>query len=284
MLLFFYMPSVMDLLLYVVQQLGVMFAVGAQTIILLAYILSVRDGVVDSQEERFAHAIKKVLFFGIILILVSGAAITALELFAGNHAVVFAPAYLFKACLIGLVVFLSLAIQGDSVPEGVLEGLAGGTWYALFMVHILAPVAAWNQLVVLYVIWIIGFMTCWSALLYMMRGRVAAYADVPNKKSQPAPTPRSMQPRQFPTPTIPTPVSAPLAANPNYKPVTRSPKQESTYIAPRPYSVPQNLPTMPTPTPQMANMPLPTIRVMPKSADDMQKQQNSVVGLNAHPL
>ena len=277
----------MDLLLYVVQQLGVMFAVGAQTIILLAYILSVRDGVVDSQEERFAHAIKKVLFFGIILILVSGAAITALELFSGNHAVVFAPAYLFKACLIGLVVFLSLAIQGDSVPEGILEGLAGGTWYALFIVHILAPVAGWNQLVILYAIWIVGFMACWSALLYMMRGRVPAYADVPNKKIPPPMAPsRPMQPRQFPTPQQNSVrPSAPPAANPNYKPATRAPQQKPTYAQPAPLKMAPPPPNLPTPpVPHVANMPLPTIRVMPRTEEDLQKQQSGMIGLNAHPL
>lgn len=273
----------MDLLLYVMQQLGVMFAVGAQTIILLAYLLSVRDGVVDSQEERFAHAIKKVLFFGIVLILVSGAAITALELFSGNHAVVFAPAYIFKMCLIGLVVFLSLAIRGDSVPEGVLEGLAGGTWYALFIVHILAPVAAWNQLVVLYVIWIVGFMACWSALLFMMRGRVAAFADVPARKvppPMPAPAPRPMQPRQFPTPPQPSVRKpGPAAANLAYKPARAAP-QPAAYVPPTPMP-PPNLPVPPA---NALNMPLPTIRVMPRSADDLQKQQSGMVGLNAHPL
>lgn len=280
------MPSVMDLLLYVLQQLGVMFAVGAQTIILVAYILSVRDGVVDSQEERFAHAIKKVLFFGIVLILVSGAAITALELFSGNQGVVFAPAYLFKACLIGLVVFLSLAIQGDSVPEGVLEGLAGGTWYALFIVHILAPVAAWNELVVLYVIWIIGFMACWSVLMYMMRGSVAAYADLPKKKTSiPEEPQKRMAPRQFPTPPTPK-TNGPLAAQASYRPTPPPAKKPPVYTAAQPPQPPQNLPTMqpPAPLPPPANIPLPTIRVMPRSEEDVQKQQRGMVGLNAHPL
>lgn len=280
------MPSVMDLLLYVMQQLGVMFAVGAQTIILLAYLLSVRDGVVDSQEERFAHAIKKVLFFGIILILISGTAITALELFAGNHTTVFAPAYVFKACLIGLVVFLSLAIRGDSLPEGLLEGLAGGTWYALFIVHILAPVAQWNHLVLLYVVWIIGFMACWSALVFMMRGRVAAYADVP-KKDTPRQTPRTALPPRYTAPPT-TPVSKPMptvtAAMRNTKPTPQQPAY--TPPAPQPSFVATQVPHIPAPlSHQKADLPLPGIRVMPKSPEDIGRPGRSgMVELSAHPL
>jgi len=274
----------MDLLLYVMQQLGVMFAVGAQTIILLAYLLSVRDGVVDSQEERFAHAIKKVLFLGIILILISGTAITALELFAGNHTTVFAPAYVFKASLIGLVVFLSLAIRGDSLPEGLLEGLAGGTWYALFIVHILAPVAQWNHLVLLYVLWIIGFMACWSALVFMMRGRVAAYADVP-KKDAPRPAPRATLPPRYQAPPT-TPVRKPTPTITAAVQSQKSPPQQAVYTPPAPQKNFAPAPQAPTPLPhQKTDLPLPGIRVMPKSPEDIGRQGRSgMVELSAHPL
>lgn len=255
----------MDLLLYVVQQLGVMFAVGAQTIILLAYILSVRDGVVDSQEERFAHAIKKVLFFGIVLILVSGAAITALELFAGNQEVVFAPAYVFKACLIGIVAFLSLAIQGDSLPEGLLEGLSGATWYALFIVHILAPVAQWGQLMLLYIVWLIIFMICWSLLMFTMRGKHAAYSDVPKKPAaNRASVPAFV--RQTPPPAAPVFKPAPVQKT-SYQPPQPA-KESVPKPTPKP---PQTYTAPPLPPPPKAGevFSLPTIRVMPQSPDNL---------------
>ena len=64
--------DVINLVLYIMQQFGVMLAVGAQTIVLVAYLSTIRDGVVDNQEERFAKAVKKVLYVGIALIVVSG--------------------------------------------------------------------------------------------------------------------------------------------------------------------------------------------------------------------
>ncbi len=266
------MPGFVDLLLYATQQVGVTLAVGAQTIVLVAYLLSIRDGIFDSQEERFAHAVKKVLFVGIICILVSGAAITALEFLAGHEALVFAPAYLFKIGLIGVLVFFSLVLRGNSLPEGVLEGLVGGTWYALFVVHILAPVAGWNQLIILYLIWIVGFMTCWSFLLFMMRDKAATFSDV---VKTPQAAPPTLQPKPQPyTPPAPfVPARQKIQASP-------LPKTQPAFVGVPPKMAPQTkvlpvaqppiLPHMSNPAPARTAQPpinLPTIRVMPQSPE-----------------
>lgn len=275
----FYMPGVVDLLLYSTQQLGVMLAVGAQTIVLVAYLLSIRDGIFDSQEERFGHAVKKVLFVGIIFILISGAAITALEFFAGHEALVFAPAYLFKICLIGVLVFFSLVLRGNSLPEGVLEGLVGGTWYALFVVHILAPVAAWNQLIILYVVWIIGFMACWSFLLFVMRGKAAAFSDVVKAPSAQMPATSQPPPRPYMPPTPPVSArqkiqaSAPLPKQTQSAPYVGVPLKTAPQPMP-PTAQPPLLPRMSNPAPARTAQPpinLPTIRVMPRSPEALEQ-------------
>lgn len=165
--------DVSNLILYSIQQLGVMLAVGAETIILVAYVLAIRNGVVDSQEEHFAKAVKRVLFVGLFLIVISGLAITALELLAAHQLIVFSPAYLFKWCLIALGVVLARATWGNSFKKGLLEGVAGATWYALFAVHILAPVATWPQLLMLYTVWLIVFVLTWTGLVFVLRGKRA---------------------------------------------------------------------------------------------------------------
>lgn len=269
------MPGFVDLLLYSTQQIGVTLAVGAQTIVLVAYLLSIRDGIFDSQEERFAHAVKKVLFVGIICILVSGAAITALEFLAGHEALVFAPAYLFKIVLIGVLVFFSLVLRGNSLPEGMLEGLVGGTWYALFVVHILAPVAGWNQLIILYLIWIVGFMACWSFLLFVMRGKAAAFSDVVKTPKAAAPVPQPMQSY--------TPPAPPMSARQKIQ-ASPLPKTQPAFVGVPPKAAPQPVaspvpkfsaapPVAPAPA-RTAQPPinLPTIRVMPQSPEALKNR------------
>ncbi|MDO8517690.1 MAG: hypothetical protein Q7S26_00145 [bacterium] len=290
--------EVSNLVLYSIQQLGVMFAVGAQTVILVAYLLAIRNGIVDEQEERFSKAVKRVLFVGLFLIVISGLAITALELLAAHRPIVFSPAYLFKWCLIGMGVVLARATWGISRSAGLLEGVAGATWYALFAVHILAPVATWPQLLTLFSVWLIVFVLGWTGLVFGLRGKravveasVAKEKNTKVLKTMPAaclPVGRARQAPVVVRPIQPTrpiqPVAAFIAPMPKVLP-------HVVPVVPFRPTIPENLPVFTTDAPLVPQPPqvaqavvveqkvddpnstpgLPHIRVMPKTIEELQK-------------
>lgn len=301
----FFSADILVLVLYCAQQLGVTLGVGAQTIMLVAYLSAMRDGVVDKQEAQFARAVRRVLNTGLLLIILSGVGITALHLMAGEAATILSAAYLFKWVLVfGVLIFTLL----KSLPQNIMQGLAAGSWYALFIVHILAPVATWLNLLTLYGVWMVGFFLCWMALTYATKGKpssTAALATVakptqparvfippPLKPAPPpvAPAPPAGQAKLAPPPTLaPKPVTVP----PPLKPVSPPPPP------PKPAAVPPaNLPVLPQqhilqtlPQPEVATLAgqakvenkikeeqnpwLPAIQIMPKTQGDADKQTKS---------
>src|SRR6185437_11775064 len=124
-------------------------------------------GVIDDTEAQFLRATRAVLWVSLALIIISGVAISLLHFMAGQGATVFTPAYLFKSLLIVLVVLLTALLH--TLPETFAEGLLGGTWYALFVVHILAPVTTWVNLFTLYAVWLVGFNLIWYVLVFSSR-------------------------------------------------------------------------------------------------------------------
>lgn len=140
--------------LYVLQQFGVMLGVGSATFSLLFCILADRDGVIDASERRFMHAVAAVSWIALFLIIVSGFVITGAHLLVGEVAVAYAPAYLFKWCLIGILILASIFVRARVLPAPLGAALQGGSWYALFAIHILAPDATWAELIILYLMWI----------------------------------------------------------------------------------------------------------------------------------
>ncbi len=179
----FLSADVANLLFYCAQQLGVTLGVGAETIMLAAYLIATRDGVVDSKETQYARAIRRTMVVALVLILISGLGISMLHAAAGHIATVFTPAYLFKILLICLVAILTMVRR--SLPQNsIVEGFIGGTWFALFVVHILAPVTGWLNLFTLYAIWLVGFILCWEILVVVRKEKKPS---APNKKVKEAP-------------------------------------------------------------------------------------------------
>jgi hypothetical protein len=248
-----------NLILYCVQQVGVTLSVGAETILLVAYVQAMRDGVVDIKEAQFARAVRSVLRWGLIAIVASGIAITVLHVMAGEGAVIFSPAYLFKWCLI--ILAMSVTLLSSYVSPSILEGVGGGTWYALFLVHILAPLTTWTNLLTLYVVWMIGFVLVWWALMLLLNGRKT---ETPNNIATIAATlpPMAAQPK----PASPKPASSPVVVPP--KPTPPPPpvqvKPLPVYIpvvtpapAPRIAPVVQAPPITPPPPPAPKPVPMP---------------------------
>jgi len=64
---------------------------------------------------------------------------------------------------------IALTALLHTLPETVAEGLLGGTWYALFVVHILAPVTSWGNLVTLLAVWLVGFNLIWYVVVFATR-------------------------------------------------------------------------------------------------------------------
>lgn len=163
----FDVAGLINLMLYCAQQLGVALGLGAQTIMLVAYVTAMRDRTVDDTEAQFLRATHRTLWVSLVLIVTSGIAITALHLLAGQATTVLTAAYLFKLLLIAAVVILTALWH--VVPETLAEGLLGGTWYALFIVHILAPDTSWINLLELWVVWLVGFNLIWYVIVFSTR-------------------------------------------------------------------------------------------------------------------
>ena len=247
-----------NLLLYFAQQLGVMLGVGAASILLVSYIVSMRDGRVDPEEDAFGHAVTTIQTVGLWVIMVSGLAITAMHISGGALDIVLSPAYLFKWLLIGFLFSASLFRQRSAYPHFMWEGIVGANWYALFIIHVVAPIAMWVDLIVLYVIWVVGFVLCYAAIVYAMHARPAR-APREAQKPKPAPVVQKIVEKKVEEPkivskpivqSVPKPV--PVAAR-----VTPPPPPERPKISALPEHVPAPLPVIEQLRELLVKMPIP---------------------------
>jgi hypothetical protein len=162
------MPPLVDLLnllLYCVQQLGVVLGVGAESVLLVTYVLSMRDRVVDQKEQDFGRMIYAVLKIGLLLIILSGALITYVHLTFQESAIVFSPPYVFKWMLILILGALVVTFKNRPYPNYLWEGFLGANWLALFTVHVLAPLAYFADLLIFYAVGTIVFLLIWSLIV-----------------------------------------------------------------------------------------------------------------------
>jgi hypothetical protein len=205
--------SLVNLGLYCVQQFGMAIAVGAETVLLVAYLQSIQDRVVDDEEKGFARATRKVMDYGLFFIIVSGVGVVGVQFFATHQLTAFSTIFLFKWSLIGIVLFMSLANRGTSLTAGLLQGLAAGTWYALFVVHILAPKGTWVTLGEFYAAWLIGFMVCWTLTVFTVRLTHKPMSIVAKPASVPPPA-VVLTPDRKAAPPVAMPVTSPMPPPP----------------------------------------------------------------------
>lgn len=232
---------------YLAQQLGIMLAVGAESIILVGYLVAMRDGTLSVGEDKFARAVKRVLWVGLFIIITSGIAATLLHILLGQEAIILSPAFLFKWVLLALLSTLLLFGGKTSYPQYLTLGLSGGTWYALFVLHIMAPMTEWASLGTLYALWLSGFMFVWTALVFALRPQV--HTVVATTKP-PAPTPHPMPPVPIIKKTAPiaapppTPKLTPLVT---FTPIPHKPLAPGPKPAPIPSLPKEVLLTVPKP-------------------------------------
>lgn len=264
----FFSVDLIDLVLYCIQQLGVMLAVGAETIVLIAYAVSMRDGKADEVEARFSRAVHRALAVGFLCIILSGIVITALQVMLGQLSVVSEPVFLFKWLLIAALAGIYLSQRGKTFSRPFVEGAIGGTWYALFLVHILAPMTTWFNLLVLYAVFLLGFLAVWSVIVKVSGPhKIKKVAALPPKKVIQTPPP----PVQKIAPPPPKIIQPPPPPPPPPKPTPPPPPPKPT---PQPLPV-ATLPVPPVPKKEEhENDPhhspwLPAIHIMPKNQAEL---------------
>lgn len=266
--------SLLNLILYCFQQFGMALGVGAETVLLVAFVQSLRDGAFDDTEKGFARAVRRVMDVGLFLIITTGAGIVLAQVAGGQQFAFFSTIFLFKWALIGIVLFMALINRGVSLVAGILQGLAAGTWYALFAVHILAPQASWLQLGEFYAVWLVGFMICWTALVFALKGKRVLAAATPIKGvPQPAAVITPNKVTSFAKPPAPPPVPPPKApappppAPPPPAPMKPAPAMQMPTPPPPPQPTQPVQPAVQTPTIGL--------HVMPKSPEELQKQKGA---------
>jgi hypothetical protein len=122
-----------------------------------------------------------------------------------------APAFLFKWALIALLTsFYFMELGAEGIKRDAVEGFEGANWYALFIVHTMAPVVAWTLMLEIYVGWLAAFGVIWALFVGLMRWQ---------GKSKP-PAAAAMAPKTAPpqAPVMPKPIAAP-APMPSPKPI-----------------------------------------------------------------
>lgn len=236
--------DLIPLALYLTQQLGVMLGVGAATVILISYLVSMRDGVVEAKEAQFARVVRRVLDVGLVCIILSGALITASHALSGEYSVIASPAYFFKWALIAVVGAAHYMRRTKPFFSSVGEGVVGATWYALFILHIVAPIAYWSDLLFLYAAWLAGFMLLWISLSQLVTARLpnTFKPAVAGIQASPVSVSNSKSPRPVASPpSTPAPRKAPTqaAAPPAVMQVS---KKTASVSAPAPVSAPTQMP------------------------------------------
>ncbi len=297
--------SIINLILYCVQQLGVTLGVGAETVLLVAYLQSMRDGVVDDKEKGFARAVRHVMDFGLFFIIISGIGVVASSYLSGQQEL-FSTIFLFKWSLIGIVLFMSLANRGSSLTAGLLQGLSAGTWYALFVVHILAPQASWLELGAFYAVWLGGFSLCWTLIVFALRGKpgirgsltpppvskavlqpavvITANKVMPPPHVVPPPPPpaQKMPPPIPPAPIVVKPIPAVVAA-PVPFPVPPPPPAKPIIQPPPPPLPKVILPMPPVPVIKIQSPDVPIPPVPPSAPPPAEVKTGPLIGLHVMP-
>lgn len=203
------MLGVLALVVYSVQWLGVVLGVGAETVLLSAHLAARHER--KPEWLRHVPGVRGTLAIGLILIVASGVGAVWYQLLANQPQVLLIPTFGFKWLLIGavsIIFFIERGLPGRAW----IEGFAGATWYALFLVHSIAPVAGWGSLWVFYFGWLAVFGIGWSAFVLLMRAaRPRAAVVLTQPVAAPKPIQHVVQAAKPVLSKRPVSISAPIA-------------------------------------------------------------------------
>ncbi len=275
--------ELLSLVVSLSQQIGIVVGVGALTVTLVGHLLSLHA---HKNETVFAYvrAARSIRAMALMLIIVSGGAAILIHFQTQTLSVLAAPAFLFKWLLIILLTafyFIELKVEG--VKRDAVEGFEGANWYALLIVHTMAPVAGWLLMLYIYLGWLAAFAVIWAGFVWVMRrystldsGAAPKSGRGPNPfappakapvASKPTPTPAApvaQKPIEAPKPKAPVPVSK-VEVHPNH---TLLPMiAELDLPAPHKAPVPQAAPLPPAPAPiPLVPKPAAPVTIVPESS------------------
>jgi hypothetical protein len=257
-----------SLIVSLVQEVSIVAGVGALTVTLVGHLLSLHAH--QSEGTRgYVRAARHIRALALIGIIVSGGAAVLIHFASGTPAVLVVPAFLFKWVLIALLTaFYFAEWRATGVAQDAIEGFEGANWYALIIVHTVAPVVGWLFLLKLYAGWLITFGVLWAVFVWLMRGQSTlkpaaqkpAPAAAPIQKPVPPPAAKPVA-APLPKPPVPAPKPAaslarkPIEVHPNHSmlPMVAKLDLPAPDKAPLP---PAPMPMQPPPAPKPAAPPL----------------------------
>lgn len=247
--------ELLSLVVSLAQQIGIVVGVGALTVTLVGHLLSLHA---HKNETVFAYvrAARSIRALALIAIIISGGAALLVHFQTGTLGVLAAPAFLFKWLLIALLTafyFAELKVEG--FWRDAVEGFEGANWYALFIVHAMAPVVGWGLLLAIYAGWLATFAVIWTGFVWLMR-RHSVINPSPASKSglapNPFPAPKPVPP-VAPKPVAPKPAPTPMPPPPA---VAAQAMQKKIEIHPN-HSLLPMIAELDLPAPSKAQMPAP---------------------------
>lgn len=242
--------ELVSLLVSLAQEIGVVAGVGALTITLVGHLLSLHA---HKNETVFGYvrAARQIRALALMVIIISGGAAILIHFQSGTPDVLVAPAFLFKWLLIALLTaFYFAELNVDGIKRDAVEGFEGANWYALFIVHAMAPVAGWGLLLGIYSGWLATFAAIWAGFVWIMRGHAMPKFKIAHK---PVPVPASVAPKP-----APSPAPAPAPVEPQEPVSTPAPDAQKTIEMHPNHSIlpmiaeldlPAPLPKVPAPAP-----------------------------------
>lgn len=282
--------DLVSLILFCVQQVGVVLAVGAQTVMLGSLLTSARELRIDEKKERFGRIVIRILAVGLFLMIVSGVAATALHFSFEQMNIIEAPAYIFKWILLILSSGIALYVAQRPYTHFFGEGVLGAQLYALLVLHVLAPLVGWADILIPYAIGTITFIVLWVIVVRLLLRAPKETTSAPTilKRAPvvlppvekiPEPVVVEMPPAPVPLPPPVVVAVPPLPEKEKELPPPALPVVVETHIA---VSTPPVLPVPQKPVPELKipqkpiedilDEGLPTIRVMPQRPEDIKGQ------------
>jgi hypothetical protein len=205
--------ALLSLVVSLTQEIAIVIGVGALTVTLVGHLLSLHA---EKNETVFAYvrAARSIRAIALMAIIVSGGAALLVHFQTGTLGVLLAPAFLFKWLIIALLTAFHFAeLQAQGYARDAVEGFEGANWYALLIVHTMAPVMGWLLMFSIYLGWLATFAVIWAGFVWLMRHHStiapAKPGRAPNPFPAPGPVPMTASKLSAATPIQPSPVSSP---------------------------------------------------------------------------
>lgn len=141
------------LILGLTFRIGVTLGVGSSTFALTNFIVALRDGVIDEGERRLMHVVYVVLRIGMALIAIG--LIVPLFVYGID---ILTPQYLMVLTLLAVITLNAVLMTKKLMPMRYGPVIAGGSWYALFLIAELPlQLVAYPVLLAAYIIFLVVF-------------------------------------------------------------------------------------------------------------------------------